>query len=305
MSYCNRCGTDILDGDNFCANCGAPIKSKRSLYSSGRRIAIFFLLIYFIIGAVYLFYDRFNTGGFEPDIQTPAHKPIESEEPLLGIVYDKQLTDSFKYPGGTIDEFFAFDDAGNKLAIYYDQDSGDLMGFWIALPPAIQHNLDMQQAQQIAIELALKIPLYNEHDLSLLEAELVDHGAGTESFYYFYWAEVDDNSGAILLKQLEISIHPETGKASYLNIFDGGEIKISTEPAVTVKEAEAKALEAAAKQFVRPRVEESLLLVSASENSQRLVWNICIEETGGTERIAYFFCVIIDALSGEVIEIVF
>ncbi len=61
-----------------------------------------------------------------------------------------------------MDEFFAFDDAGNKLAIYYDQDSSDLMGSWIALPPAKQNNLDIQQDQQIAMELALKVPLYIE-----------------------------------------------------------------------------------------------------------------------------------------------
>jgi len=303
MSFCKRCGNDLIPGEKHCSDCGAVVKSKRTTGYLMRVAAIYSLLIFIISGTGYLLYEHINSRDEGPIIPPPAHEPVATEEPLVGTVFDKQLSDSWEYPGGIMNEFLAHDIDGNRLALYYDQESGELQGFWVAVPPSSYKNFDLQQAQTMALDIVSQVPFYNDPDLTLLEAEYIDYGSETNNYYYFYWAAVDKNSGAILLKHIEAWVNPETGKVFYLNTHDGGAVKINTEPAVTLEKAEGKALEIASGNLVNPRIEDSILIVALTENNeQHLVWNIYIEETGDPEGMALFLLIVVDANSGEIVD---
>jgi len=306
VSFCKRCGNDLIPGEKNCSDCGELIKYKQSTSYLIRLTAICTLLIFIISGTGYLLYERIDTRAEGPIIPPPLHEPVATQEPLVGTVFDKEHSDSWEYPGGIMNEYLAHDIDGNNLALYYDQESNELKGFWIAVPPSSQKNIDLQQAQEIALDLVSQVPFFNDPDFTLLEAEYIDYGLETNNYYYFYWATVDKNSGAILLKHVETWVAPETGKVFYLNTHDGGRVNILTEPKITVEEAEGKALEIASEKFVNPRIEDSMLIVSLTENNQqRLVWDIYIEETGDPAKIEYFFCVVIDAITGEIVDTIF
>lgn len=303
MKYCPRCGSSLLSAEKFCPNCGAQQDSGSKAGFPWRLTVIIFLLLFIILGTGYLLYDRHSAGSGRQAGQ-PEDEREQSEEQLLGTLYDESLVDQWEYPGGVIEESIAYDQSGNLLTIYRDQDTGALQGFWISLPPATENNLTMRQAESIATELAAEVPFFDDRHFKLLESELIDYGPGTESYYYFRWAAVDENSGAILLRRIEICVHPESKKVFYFSAVDGGTVNIPTIPAVTREEAIELALEAAAERFIRPQVDEAILSVTTEYGGQLLIWNIYIDEASDPDGIAYFFCVLINALTGEIVDLV-
>ena len=136
----------------------------------------------------------------------------------------------------------------------------------------------------------------------MIEARLVDHGPGTEKYYFFNWVARDPDTGAVLLRQIQICVHPQTGDViSYLS-QDGGEVEISTLPAIAHEKTVRRALEAIAGRFSDPQVVEAVLCVSTDHGAQRLIWMVIIEE-GDPVDWTHRPYVELDAQTGEILHV--
>jgi len=256
------------------------------------RKAAVVLLFLIIIGLLFLFFIR------------NIFDQVADDNVLLfiGEVHDKQAVGEFDYPGGVMEEYLAYDEEGNRVGIYYDQDTKKVQGFWISMPPATEITINQKQAEDIATDLASEISFFEDPNIALLKSKLIDRGSGTDKYYYFYWATVDDTSGATLLRHIEIRVNAETGEVFYLKKANEGTVNIKTEPLITAVEAENKVIGIASELFINPRVEEPLLYVSTAHNGQLLVWIIYVVETGDPDNIALYLRIIIDASTGEIID---
>ncbi len=224
--------------------------------------------------------------------------PLDKE--ILPEVFGKYLSDTWEYSGGVMEEYVGYNATGNRMTIYYDQETGELRGFTNSLPVATKIILSLKQAHQIAEEIACQFPFFNDPNLQLKEAILVDHGPGTERYYSFHWLAEDFETGAVLLREIHISIHPESGEIIYLLTEDGGEVTVSTVPTLTVEDARNLTFSKAKNILQELRVKEEILYVSKAYNGQRLVWMVVFEEVGEWAREIY---IDVDAHTGEILEV--
>ena len=87
---------------------------------------------------------------------------------------------------------------------------------------------------------------------------------------------------------------------SYFHAVDGGEVYIATAPSITSDEAVEIALAALAEDSPRLQLDETVLAVSIYDGVQLLVWEVYFEVSGELGGPIDFFCVIINAQTGEV-----
>ncbi len=298
MRNCPRCGGAIQEENRFCPDCGLlqPETPRRGF--PWRRWAIAVLSLFLVLGTTQVFFDRFaQAPGMVVDDMRE-----ETEEPMLGKVYDKSLQDTWEYSGGVMEEYVAYNDAGNRLTIYRDRDTGVLRGFTAALPAAVEVILSLEEARQVAEELARQMPFFTDPTLRLKEETLVDRGPDTERYYSFHWLAEDLHSGAVLLREIRVGVKPENGRIIYLLTEDGGEVTISTVPTLTVEEARALAFPEIGDFFQQPRVVEEILYVSTVHGGQKLLWMVVFEDAAW-EAWARRVYVNLDAHTGEILEV--
>ncbi len=294
MRYCPRCGATTLAGDEFCPLCGL-VRPERPPGVPWRRVAIVVLAAFIVIAGLILAADLRRSGaGRGPG-------PGDAYEILSGGLAGLRLVDTWEYADGLMEQLEGFDSRGNPVVAYRDASSGVVRGFMVSLPPADRVTLSQSEAGQIAEALAARAPFFHDPTLTLEEACLVDHGPGTERYYFFRWVSRDPRSGAVLLRDIQVAVHPQTGSIIFYLSRDGGRVTIPTEPAIGRERAAQLALEAAAGRLSRPQVVEQHLWVSVAHGDQRLLWLVVLEEQGSQE-LARRLYVEIDAQNGAVLE---
>jgi len=308
VKYCPRCGSIVDEKDEFCPNCGLPLKQKPGWQFPWRVLAITILSAFIILGALYLIYEHFiiqpDGQVYEDEEKEPDEELEEKEDFMIGEIYGEELVESWDYPGGVIEEYNAFDADGNSLTIYRDLDTGEIRGFTAALPPAEELKLSIDEAQEYAEEIASKVYFYDNANLILEERELVDNGPDTEKYYFFNWQEEDPDTGAKLLRQIQVCVHPQNGKIIYFLVDDGGEVEISTEPYITRDYAVELALKEVDDHFYEPQVIDEELYITNAYNNQKLVWGVVIRE-GNAYKLDFTIYIIVDALNGDIIEVTY
>jgi len=299
MKYCPRCSGFIHEESHFCEECGMLQSQIPPSRSPWKRLIIIGLSLFLLLGTAQALYDRFMPRR-EKEVGNITE---ETEEPFIGIIYDKRLRDTWEYSWGFMDEYSAYNAAGNRLTIYRDRDTGELKGFTASLPSATVITLTLEDARQEAEALAKQLSFFSDPTLILEEAILVDRGPDTERYYSFHWRARDYSTGAVLLREIKIAVHPQSGEIIYLLTEDGGEVTINTIPTLTAEEARALALPEIGNLIQQPRLVEEVLYVSTAHGGQRLLWMVVFEETA-REAWALKVYVDIDAHSGEILEVV-
>ena len=308
MKYCPRCGSIIDEKDKFCSNCGLSKKQKPGFQFPWRVLTITILSVFIILGSLYLTYKHFIT---KPEGQVYEYQETESDEELeekedyiIGKFYEEELVESWDYPGGVIEEYKAFDADSNPLTIYRDLATGEIRGFTTVLPQAEEVTLSIDEAQRYAEEKVSKVYFYDDPNLILAERELVDYGPNTEKYYFFNWQAQDPKTGAKLLRQIQVCVHPQSGRIIYFLVNDGGDVEISTEPYITRDDAAEFALNEVTDSFYEPQVVNEELYVSTAYNGQKLVWGVVISE-GSSYELDFTIYVVVDALYGDIIEVTY
>lgn len=298
MIHCSRCGNMIHDEEEYCRNCGLPVQHVVRPRSLLRAVAIALLSAFIVLGSLHLFHDRFlvDMGMADHEGQKTSHDPI------IGTYTEEELVDSWDYPGGVIAEYSARDEDNNPLTIYRDKDTGEIRGYTAVLPPAETVTLTLTEAQSKAEEAASHVSFHDDPTLVLTEKELVDRGTGTEKYYYFQWQAQDQATGAMLLRQIQVYVHPVSGKIIMFLANDGGEVGISTESQITRDEAVTLALKELGDLFVTAKVAEKVLFVTNSYNGQKLVWGIVLTENEPVE-LNLSVVAVVDASTGDILDV--
>lgn len=298
IKICPRCGGAIHETDRFCSDCGLSQQENTRRGFSLRHWAILALSLFLILGFMQLIGGRlvFSPGKEASEVRQ------ESDVPILGKVYDQHLRDTWEYSGGMMEEYVAYNNAGNRLTIYQDLESGELQGFTAALPAAANINLSLEEARQSAERVARHFPFFTDPTLRLKEEVLVSHGPDTEQYYSFHWLAEDPATKAVLLREIRIGVHPENGGIIYLLTEDSGEVTISTAPSIAGREARNLASSQIEEFLQRPRVVKEVLYVSTEHVGQRLLWLIVFEETA-RDALPQRVYVDLDAHTGEILGV--
>lgn len=308
MKYCPRCGSTVGEKDKFCSNCGLSQEQKPGYQFPWRVLAIVILSIFIVLGVLYLAYEHFiiRPEGqiYEDEEKELAEELEEKDDFLIGEIYGEELVESWDYPGGVIEEYKAFDADGNPLTIYRDLATGEIRSFTAVLPPAEKVTLSIDEAQRYAEEIASKVYFYDDSNIILTERELIDYGPDTEKYYFFNWQAQDPKTGAKLLRQIQVCVHPQSGGIIYFLVDDGGEVEISTEPYIARADAVELALKEVADYFSESQVINEELYVTTAYNNQKLVWGVVIRE-GDPYELDFTIYVVVDALDGNIIEVTY
>lgn len=314
MKKCPQCGNSIETETRFCQHCGK--KQKPPGIFPWRKTVIALLLTFLIAGAAYLIYEgHFKITVSDQNGQEqvedgyvfdPGLLPRE-ENPLVGVVYGSELTDSWNYPGGVIIEYRAKDEAGNRVTIYKDQDTDATIGFTVSALPATRIGISEQQALQTVEMMASQtVPFYDDPNLQLITRSLtsniiIDSNPEAGKQYEFIWQAIDRNSGAFLLRSIEATVHAETGRIIHFGYHDRGVVAISTQPDITGDEAVEIALQRAERTLFEPKEVGRKLFVASDRLGQNLVWEIIIEENASKEAIQVLW-IYVDAVNGRVLN---
>ncbi|MEW6033139.1 MAG: PepSY domain-containing protein [Bacillota bacterium] len=302
MTFCPYCGAALPEGTRHCPICGRERPRHPLASFPWRRLAMLLLGIFIVLAAGQIVYDRVR-----PAVLAQAPDLGDLERIAGGDVTGLTRVGSWAYPGGTMVEYQGRDSQGYALTVYKDLATGAVRSFTVALPPATRVVLSQEQAQRIAEAVASRASFFSDPTLALREASLVDHGEGSDAFYAFRWTAVDPVTGAVLLREIQVLVHPETGGVAVYLTRDGGQVTIPTSPAITRDQAVALAKAAIGDEAGHPlEVEEQILQVIVEAGSpggrQRLVWRVILCRDPGAE-FPVTLRVTLDAQSGEVLGV--
>ncbi len=274
------------------------------------KFIIIFVLV-FIIGGILIWqsFKILKRAEISQKINEIFSGKISEEfDPLLGMIYDVEFRDSWEYYGGVMEQYRAYNEYGEIVNIVRNQETGRTLGFNVGVSIAEKVVLSEEEAQKIAKEIASKTPFYSDSSLNLTESGLksninVKDKPEVGSFYYFLWQAQDFNSGAELLRRIEVDVHAETGQVIRFSSHDLGTVYILTIPKITGEKAINIALAEGREYFSEPKENKKRLFVSLKNGEQRLLWELIIKESDPSIDISPAMWFYIDAHSGEIINI--
>ncbi|MBE6489133.1 MAG: zinc ribbon domain-containing protein [Methanosphaera stadtmanae] len=127
--YCNKCGTEIKDGTQFCMNCGNPVEEKKDVKSIVKTkkakliVSIVLVLVIAVVGC--LFGRRLLYKGYYENIawstsSEEANQILDEKYPdaLFSVIQDKKTSNNIVM--GVIDNYREMDASATPM-LYFDK----------------------------------------------------------------------------------------------------------------------------------------------------------------------------------------